>query len=162
MVLALPENLQEPAFMLVQYLYALGTMLPCPLWFWYRWPSAAFLMAVFVWSIYNGATYYIDVFGKRFQNELEQLKKDVAKWQASPDIVTSPEITPKTPSEDVSTPRLVRAVVDGAADGDEDKRRTSIDRIPMLDPLKSEGSATTLEESGLDLIRHRSLPQNVP
>ena len=41
-------------------------------------------MAVFVWSIYNGATYYIDVFGKRFQSELEQLKKDVAKWQTSP------------------------------------------------------------------------------
>ncbi|RAL59318.1 hypothetical protein DID88_006923 [Monilinia fructigena] len=34
-VLALPESLQEPAFMLIQYSYALLTMLPCPLWFWY-------------------------------------------------------------------------------------------------------------------------------
>ena len=41
-------------------------------------------MVVFGWSIYNGATYYIDVFGKRFQKELEQLKNDVAKWQSSP------------------------------------------------------------------------------
>ena len=164
LVLSLPEHLHEPAFMLVQYLYALGTMIPCPLWFWYRWSSAVFLLAVFVWSIYNGATYYIDVFGKRFQNELEQLKKDVAKWQTSPDMVTSPDITPKTPGEDGSTARLVRAVVDGAVDEDEDKRRTSFDRIPLLDPLKNESSNTTTLDEGrdLDLIRHRSLPQNVP
>lgn len=43
-------------------------------------------MIVFTWSIYNGAVYYIDVFGTRFQKELDQLKKDVAKWQMSPDI----------------------------------------------------------------------------
>lgn len=164
LVLSLPEYLQEPAFMLVQYLYALGTMVPCPIWFWYRWPSAAFLLAVFIWSIYNGATYYIDIFGKRFQNELEQLKKDVAKWQTSLDMVTSPEITPKTPGEDGSTARPMQAVADGAADEDEDKRRASIDRIPMLDPSRNEGStsSTLEEERDSDLIRHRSLPQNVP
>lgn len=81
--------------MLVQYVYALGTMVPCPLWFWYRWASAGFLMAVFIWSIYNGAKYYIDVFGKRFQNELEQLKRDVAKLQTSPEMLTSPLMTPR-------------------------------------------------------------------
>jgi hypothetical protein len=59
-------------------------MLPCPIWFWYRWPSGIFLGTVFVWSVYNGATYYIDVFGNRFQRELEALKQDVAKWQNSP------------------------------------------------------------------------------
>ena len=85
-VLSLPNTLQEPAFMFIQYTYAVLTMVPCPLWFWYRWCSAAFLMAMFVWSVYNGATYYIDVFGKRFQLELEQLRKDVAKWQSSPGL----------------------------------------------------------------------------
>ena len=82
LILGLPKQLQEPAFMLTQYMYALGSMLPCPIWFWYRWPSALFLLSLFSWSIYNGATYYIDVFGTRFQKELEQLKKDVAKWQS--------------------------------------------------------------------------------
>lgn len=65
-------------------------MLPCPVWFWYRWPSGVFLTVVFIWSVYNGATYYIDVFGNRFQKELEALKKDVAKWQASPGGTTTP------------------------------------------------------------------------
>ncbi|KAF1984260.1 hypothetical protein K402DRAFT_336927 [Aulographum hederae CBS 113979] len=97
-VLRQPEALQEPTFMLIQYTYALLTMLPCPLWFWYRWASASFLMVVFTWSVYNGATYYIDVFGMRFQKELEKLKADVAKWQVSPDGKTpgpgSPLMTP--------------------------------------------------------------------
>lgn len=94
-VLSLPENLQEPAFMLIQYAYALLTMTPAPLWFWYRWASAAFLFVVFIWSIYNGAVYYIDVFGKRFQKELEQLKRDAARWQLSPEILAkSPMMTP--------------------------------------------------------------------
>ncbi|KAI5847510.1 hypothetical protein BZA05DRAFT_426577 [Tricharina praecox] len=83
-VLGLPSAMQEPAFMFVQYSYAVVTMLPCPLWFYNRKLSAIFIAFVGLMSVYNGATYYIDVFGKRFQKELEQLRKDAAKWQNSP------------------------------------------------------------------------------
>ena len=131
LVLSLPEGLHEPAFMLVQYMYALGTMVPCPLWFWYRWPSAGFLTAVFVWSIYNGATFYIDVFGKRFQNELEQLKKDVSKWQTSPEMVVSPDLTPKI------------------SEKGETEWRKSIDRIPMLDSKVGEVGAANEDADGV-------------
>lgn len=94
MVLSLPDALQEPAFMFIQYGYALLTMLPAPIWFWFRWPSALFLFSVFTWSVYNGANYYLDVFGMRFQKELEAIKRDVAIWQ------TSPDITAKTPGSE--------------------------------------------------------------
>ena len=83
-VLSFPESLQESVFMGIQYSYALLTMIPCPIWFWYRWASAGFLMVVFAWACWNGATYYIDVFGRRMEKELEQLKKDVAKMSQSP------------------------------------------------------------------------------
>jgi hypothetical protein len=86
LVLSLPESMQEIAYMFIQYGYALLTMIPCPLWFWYRWFSGTFLMVVFGWSVWNGATFYIDVFGMRFSRELEQLKKDVAKWQGTPEL----------------------------------------------------------------------------
>jgi len=95
-VISLPNSLQEPAFMLIQYSYACLTMIPCPLWFWSKWASGVFLTVVFIWSTYNGANYYIEVFGKRFQKELEALKKDVAKWQNSPEGGTGP-----TPAETV-------------------------------------------------------------
>ncbi|KAI5302883.1 hypothetical protein KEM56_000249, partial [Ascosphaera pollenicola] len=81
-VLSLPEALQEAAFMMIQYSYALVTILPCPLWFWYPYASTAFLSVVFTWGVYNGATFYIDVFGNRFRKELDQLKREVAKWQS--------------------------------------------------------------------------------
>ncbi len=136
--------------MLVQYTYALGTMVPCPLWFWYRWASTTFLLSVFVWSVYNGATYYIDVFGKRFQIELEQLRRDVAKWQSSPDLSTSPLLTPRA-EDGATTPQplsaatagVIDAVLGGRGGGERHGRSGSLDNIPLLD-------SKDVESSGLD------------
>ncbi len=142
--------------MLVQYTYALGTMVPCPLWFWYRWASAAFLLSVFVWSIHNGATYYIDVFGKRFQNELEQLRKDVAKWQSSPDLGTSPLLTPRA-EDGAATPQPLSSAAAGAIDevldGNEPQRSSSFDCIPMLDSKL--GGSTGLDNGAADGAKER-------
>lgn len=123
-MLSLPDSLHEPAFMLVQYSYALVTMLPCPLWFWYRWLSAGFLLSVFTWSIYNGATYYIDVFGTRFQKELDQLKKEVSRWQTNPEALNDPE----SPSTTVQTLKA-----DGDKGNEEPKRNSGVDSVPMLE-----------------------------
>ena len=101
-VLRQPESLQEPTFMMIQYIYALLTMVPCPLWFWYRWASAGYLMVVFAWSSWNGASYYLDVFGKRFHKELEALKADVAKWQQSPEGPRGKATPLMTPLDGVS------------------------------------------------------------
>lgn len=100
-VLSFPESMQESVFMLIQYSYALLTMIPCPIWFWYRWPSAAFMLSLFTWASWNGATYYIDVFGRRMEKELEQLRKEVARMAKSPDIngnTMSPFASPNGPS----------------------------------------------------------------
>lgn len=121
-LLSLPDSLQEAAFMLIQYVYAVLTMVPCPFWFWYRWASGGFLAAVFMWSIYNGATFYIDHYGKKFQKELETLKKDVAKWQNTPDH----PMGPVTPGE--------RATAD-----------TEVEQIPPL-----EGSTGAILKSARD------------
>jgi len=141
LILGLPDALQEPAFMLVQYAYALGTMVPCPIWFWYRWPSATFLMGVFVWSIYNGATYYIDVFGKRFQNELEQLRKDVAKWQTSSEATISPNIVPKEADGSVTPQPLslgAAAALDGITPFEENSESAASVISGNIDNLKEE------------------------
>ncbi|KAK4993982.1 hypothetical protein LTR28_001061, partial [Elasticomyces elasticus] len=80
-------------------------MLPCPIWFWYRWASAAFLCAVFIWSVYNGATYYIDVFGKRMEKELEELRREVSRWQGSSDAGhTDPKETKGTDDQKGNVP----------------------------------------------------------
>ncbi|KAI1336153.1 hypothetical protein F5Y15DRAFT_213930 [Xylariaceae sp. FL0016] len=145
LVLSLPDSLQEPAFMLIQYLYAVLTMLPCPVWFFSRWSSAAFLTTVFAWSVYNGSTYYIDVFGKRFQKELESMKAEVAKWQNSPELMLqqSPSLGPTegqkagggTKRESASNDNIKKDItVEDPVSG----RRLSVDKIPLLNDEKLE------------------------
>lgn len=138
---SLPEYLQEPAFMCIQYVYACATIIPCPIWFWYRWPSAVFLLTVFSWSVMNGANYYMDVFGKRFQKELEQMKRDVAKWQNSPAAMFSPPTGPidsdvlhMTSKDDSSK---------GANGHSHHGKRESIDKIPLLDETGSQQNGST-------------------
>ncbi|KAF9699120.1 hypothetical protein EKO04_003235 [Ascochyta lentis] len=124
-VLSLPDFLQEPAFMGIQYSYAVLTMLPAPIWFWYRWASGIFLTVVFIWSVYNGATFYIDVFGNQFKKELDALKADIAKWQASPEG----GYTPFTPFEGGQEkqlgyiPPLEGSTAVKPADGEAEKRK---------------------------------------
>jgi hypothetical protein len=160
LVISLPQALQEPAFMLIQYSYALLTMTPCPLWFWYRYPSAVFLMAVFCWSIYNGATYYIDVFGNRFQKELESMKREVAKWQNSPDMLISPLLTPRTEGggELGSTidAQADKELARGNSSGESTYRKTrSVDNLPMLDKIGV--AATGLDGGAKDVARERKI-----
>ena len=144
-VLSLPESLQSFAFMLIQYTYALVTMLPSPLWFWYRYASAAFLMALFSWSIYNGSTYYLDVFGKRFQKELEQLKKDVARWQSSPEAMMSPLLSPEV-AQNVNDQG---AAAQAAAD------KANLDRIPPLDSAVVSTGAQDANQTNDTTVRER-------
>lgn len=69
-------------------------MLPCPIWYWSKVWSTVFLSMVFGWSVWNGATYYVDIFGKRFQKELEDLRAEVEKWQNSPTGALNGNTTP--------------------------------------------------------------------
>ncbi|KAL1311145.1 hypothetical protein AAFC00_001347 [Neodothiora populina] len=143
-VLSLPNALQEPAFMVIQYLYALLTMLPCPIWFWYRWASASFLMAVFTWATYNGATFYIDVFGKRMEKELDALRKEVSKWQNTPEAgrpttLESSSVS-STDKQDSTT---------GGAHADH-ARNQSVDKIPLLD--QSEDKTATTSSSATENV----------
>ncbi|KAK5995834.1 Glycerophosphocholine acyltransferase 1 [Cladobotryum mycophilum] len=148
-VLALPNSLQEAAFMMIQYCYAVLTMLPCPVWFLSRHASSGFLLAVFSWSIYNGATFYIDVFGKRFQRELEAMKADVMKWQTNPEtLIHSPPMAPHADgSSTINSSAPARPDVGHA-------RTTSLDRIPPLDET-IDAIATGIDTGAKDLARER-------
>ncbi|KAI1066584.1 hypothetical protein LB507_011177 [Fusarium sp. FIESC RH6] len=161
-VLRQPEKLQEATFMLIQYSYALLTMLPCPLWFLSRWASATFLMVVFTWSIYNGATYYIDVFGVRFQKELEAMKAEVAQWQNSPEQMPLSPPFGARPDESSANQLTQQGVAPSASTGqipsikevnrekdmmkdtslskDDANRPMSVENIPLLNDTQTSSS----------------------
>ncbi|KAI1771804.1 hypothetical protein F4818DRAFT_190191 [Hypoxylon cercidicola] len=153
LVLGLPAALQEPAFMMIQYLYAVLTMLPCPLWFYSRWASATFLIVVFAWSVYNGSTFYIDVFGKRFQKELEAMKAEVAKWQNSPDALGSPMMAPTPAPLEIEGRNGITALEESAekavqVEDPASGRRLSVDDIPLLHEEKPGKDTGVSKESG--------------
>lgn len=176
LVLARPERMQEACFMMIQYSYAVLTMLPCPLWFLSRWASTAFLMAVFTWSIYNGATYYIDVFGVRFQKELEAMKAEVIQWQNSPEHMPhSPPLAPrpegssapdqihKGATGSVSTSQIPSMnevarekdmLGDTSLPTDESTRPVSVDKIPLLDETRG-STSTGVDGERNDTTRER-------
>ncbi|PFH58174.1 hypothetical protein XA68_14078 [Ophiocordyceps unilateralis] len=141
LVISLPDTLHEPAFMMIQYSYAALTMLPCPLWFVSRLASSVFLLVLFAWSIYNGSTYYIDVFGKRFQKELEAMKAEVSKWQNTPDLaLQSPLMTPH--HEEAPTQTSTRKDAhssDSTAERKIDHSPASGDPLPDTNKLSSVG-----------------------
>lgn len=69
--------MQIAAFTLIQFGYQILTMVFCPIWFKYKHACGAFVTFIFVWASYNGATYYIDVFGKRLEKEVTRLKQEI-------------------------------------------------------------------------------------
>ncbi|KAG1773853.1 hypothetical protein EDD22DRAFT_3509 [Suillus occidentalis] len=74
-----PPQYREVSFMAGQLVYSLLTELPAvfllydsPVW------SGAFLMFIFSVSVWNGGGFYIEVFGRKFERELEALRKELA------------------------------------------------------------------------------------
>ncbi|ORY00778.1 hypothetical protein K493DRAFT_194973, partial [Basidiobolus meristosporus CBS 931.73] len=60
-------------FMGMQLIYALVTMLPTILLYRYFWLHTAFLLGISLISLWNGSTYYFDVFTKQYVKELQEL-----------------------------------------------------------------------------------------
>lgn len=74
-----PER-RAPYFMVGQFVYSILTELPA-IYLLYdspRW-SGAFLILIFAVSVWNGGGYYIEVFGRKFERELEALRKELAE-----------------------------------------------------------------------------------
>lgn len=148
-VLSFPESLQEPVFMCIQYSYALLTMIPCPVWFWYRWASAGFMLVVFAWASWNGANYYIEVFGRRMEKELDQLRKEVARMAKSPEI--SGQDGASNLGSPVGSPSGPEGQVDGSSSALDlgppakgaERRGEGRDEMPMVD-----GGTTAVRDDG--------------
>ncbi|SYW82578.1 uncharacterized protein UBRO2_04700 [Ustilago bromivora] len=94
-----PEKRREPAFMLLQFVYTIITTLPAPLILYpSRTASAVFFAGIFTVSVWNGASYYVEVFGRRFEKELLQLKRELEAMQRSESVLNNsgspPAVTP--------------------------------------------------------------------
>ncbi|TFY58690.1 hypothetical protein EVG20_g8054 [Dentipellis fragilis] len=101
-------------FMGGQFLYAVLTEIP-PVFLLYDSPlwSGAFLILIFGVSVWNGGAFYVEVFGRKFERELEALRRELAEANSR-----SARSSPTLAASDMSTPVspiLEPAIPNGAA-----------------------------------------------
>ncbi|KAK0539741.1 hypothetical protein OC835_001003 [Tilletia horrida] len=73
-----PPSLREPAFMALQFVYTVVTTLPAPLVLYpSKLASSVFLMIVLIISVWNGATWYVEVWARKFEKELLALRAEM-------------------------------------------------------------------------------------
>lgn len=77
----LPGPLPILAFTLIQFSFQMVTMIPCPLYYMHEPLCFAYLLFVFAVASYNGASYYIEVYGERFHKEVRRLQIELAKLE---------------------------------------------------------------------------------
>ncbi|AMD21482.1 HER204Wp [Eremothecium sinecaudum] len=73
----LPPPFPMLVYTLFQYLYQLTSMILCVIWFKHSFAAAGFLLFIILIAGRNGANYYIDHYGKRFEKEVQKLKLQV-------------------------------------------------------------------------------------
>ncbi|EKM59425.1 uncharacterized protein PHACADRAFT_249903 [Phanerochaete carnosa HHB-10118-sp] len=96
---AIPPQYREPFFMLGQLGYAVLTEIPAlfllydsPFW------SGALILFIFAVSVWNGGGFYIEVFGRKFEKELEALRKELAEATSRSER-SSPTLGPQSDDE---------------------------------------------------------------
>lgn len=101
MLSSVKPQYRESSFMAGQLVYALITELPA-VFVLYDSPvmSGVFIMFIFAVSVWNGGGFYIEVFGRKFERELEALRKELAEATASrPSMSTASGRTSPTHSD---------------------------------------------------------------
>lgn len=108
-----PEGAREPAFMLLQSVYTIVCTLPAPALF-YRssHASATFLIFVLTMSVWNGASYYVEVWGRRFEKELQALRREL---EAAKEVSAVLDAEGKPSSSSIGTPAGMQTPQHGEA-----------------------------------------------
>lgn len=76
-VVKLPPPYPMILYTLFQYCYQLVTMILCVVWFNSNIAAACFLAFIYIHAAKNGASYYIDYYGKKFEKEVDKLKLQI-------------------------------------------------------------------------------------
>lgn len=103
-------------FISSQFLYTILTFLPTPILYYSKSCHMVYIILIFACSVYNGASFYMDVFSKRYQDQFRD-KPSTAQVKSSPKSFPS-----KSPSKNSLRSMSTEAAADGSSSGglDED------------------------------------------
>ncbi|BGP16279.1 hypothetical protein JCM10213_007724 [Rhodosporidiobolus nylandii] len=142
-----PAKWREAAFMLGQAIYTFVTLL-IPVFVLYdskTW-SSVYLVWMFATSVWNGASFYMEVFSRRFEKELLALRKEFDAQQALLNrYAANPGAVPQTPAASLTSDPIASTSSSSASEtavADEELKPTA--------------------KEGLELERSASGPPKVP
>lgn len=116
---SLPEPFPVVAFTIIQYGYQLITMSICPLLYSHKNVCSLFVSFIFLCATYNGATYYVDFYGKKFQREVVKLQGEIESLQQ--EQVQDIEKRREPPQENVQK----QGPCDDTSSSEKQRRRTT-------------------------------------
>ncbi|KAI0058314.1 hypothetical protein BV25DRAFT_1872036 [Artomyces pyxidatus] len=127
-------------FMLGQFVYAVLTEVPCVFVlydsaFW----SGAFLLVIFGVSVWNGGGFYIEVFGRKFERELEELRKELAEANNNlryASTRSSPTVTPSETSSEPVSPILFHKTL---------ANEEGLEKVEAMGPASTVGPTVEIE-----------------
>ncbi|KAK4687742.1 hypothetical protein P7C73_g2372, partial [Tremellales sp. Uapishka_1] len=136
-----PEH-RELWFIFGQLIYSIIFMIPpATLFIRNATASSVFLITIFSVSVWNGGTFYVEVFGRKFERELEKLRKEMDAASASTVSTNSVASTVPATPDDSHSP-----FVDVASP---DKQPIAAAVSPLMLPKTGE-SSNDLAELALD------------
>ncbi|KAK4701866.1 hypothetical protein P7C70_g4364, partial [Phenoliferia sp. Uapishka_3] len=140
-----PSQYREAAFMLGQAVYTFVTLIP-PVFVLYdsKFWSSVYLLFVFSVSVWNGGSFYLEVFGRKFEKELLALRKELEEHQTQHALLNTQNST--------SAPNLTRNASSSemALNGSEMSRSTSLDGVAESE-AEAEADETSTGSSGASL-----------
>nr|XP_031861130.1 uncharacterized protein CI109_003491 [Kwoniella shandongensis]KAA5528202.1 hypothetical protein CI109_003491 [Kwoniella shandongensis] len=109
---------REQWFIFGQLIYSIIFMTP-PAALYIHSPraSSVFIITIFAVSVWNGASFYVEVFGRKFERELERLRKEMELASATGSTTSVSSTAPPSPP----SPSYTDAQGDFDADGDGDR-----------------------------------------
>lgn len=123
---SLPGPLPVCAFTAIQFGYTLITMAPCPLYYHYELLSTVYLLCIFAVAAHNGATFYIDVYGNRFREQVHQLQAELARLQDDENeesLRTSAAVALTSPPSEIAIASMVPPLPESKSDAEDDAAR---------------------------------------
>ncbi|GAA5858017.1 hypothetical protein JCM1840_001004 [Sporobolomyces johnsonii] len=148
-----PSKWRETVFMGGQAIYTFVTLL-LPLFVLYDsklW-SDVYLLVLFAVSVWNGASFYMEVFSRRFEKELIALRKEFEAQQALLARYSSTNPPPHTPAAGLVTPDPFLPSSNGTSN---DSLSTALDSAPakptevhFSNSVQVTGDSVNAEEEG--------------